>query len=354
MLYFVSGARLLPHGGAQYHFAIFAATSTLIFSHSPVAALFVFLVCVVITYLCLSWVLTRPFAAKLLARPHQRSLHTQPTPNIGGLVFVPIIAIATALSTSLLGTNNSGVILIAAGFALLALVGAIDDRIQLPTLVRLPVHFLVSAICVWYLALPVGAALFLVVLMAWAINLFNFMDGSDGQVAAVCIMGFGFLGVLAYPQWLGQVSLVISGCMLGFILLNWHPAKTFMGDAGSTTLGLAAAAIGAAGWRYQLWSWLLPLALFSPLWIDASYTLTKRIVKQERVWEGHKTHLYQRLIQMGHSPKKVAVGYTLVGLAAGIISQRFTTQDLWVNLTSLAALLCCYLVVVLLLERTLR
>ncbi len=306
--------------------------------------------------------------AQLLAKPNHRSLHTQPTPNIGGIVFVPIMAgMAYAM------TKNFS--LGAVGGLMLACIGAIDDRRPLPVILRLPFHFAASAIAVFQIMnlsnttvqspwVTLGISLLLLMIFAWSINLFNFMDGSDGIACVMALVGFGFYSLLAGGSWVGIVSLCIFSCLLGFVWLNWHPAKTFMGDAGSTTLGFSAAALGTAGWQEGIWSWIVPCAVFSPFWIDASYTLCRRILNRERFWEGHKSHLYQRLIQNGRSPQVVATAYGVAGAIAAlaainakslaeIFSQTAGTSDNWVNVTFLGALLCCYLVSVLLIERTL-
>jgi UDP-N-acetylmuramyl pentapeptide phosphotransferase/UDP-N-acetylglucosamine-1-phosphate transferase len=322
----------------------------------------------VTTYVLLRWLLTIPSIAQLLAKPNHRSLHTQPTPNIGGIVFIPIMAgMAYAMTKTFPLCAGSALVL--------ACLGAIDDRRPLPAGLRLPFHFAVSAVAVFQIMnlstlavdfhwVTIGMSLLLILIFAWAINLFNFMDGSDGIATVMALVGFGFYSLVAGSTWVGLVSLCMFSCLLGFIWLNWHPAKTFMGDAGSTTLGFCAAALGTAGWQEGLWSWIFPCSVFSPFWVDATYTLCRRVLRTERFWEGHKSHLYQRLIQQGCSAKLVALGYGLVGsLAAmsalyakpiiGIISQTVQPIDNWVNVSFLVALLCCYLVSVLLIERTL-
>jgi UDP-N-acetylmuramyl pentapeptide phosphotransferase/UDP-N-acetylglucosamine-1-phosphate transferase len=310
--------------------------------------------CAFATYAILRWLLKMPAAAQLLARPHHRSMHTQPTPNIGGLVFLPVISIA---ALSLVGFGQWQTLGAALMALVLALLGAIDDRRPLAATTRLPIHFVVSTSTAIMLlpATPLtsGLLLTLVLAIAWSINLFNFMDGSDGIAALMAIAGFGLYAFLAPDHWVGSVALCICSALCGFLALNWHPAKTFMGDAGSTVLGYAAAALGAAGWLTNQWHWTVPLAAFSPFWIDATYTLGKRILRAERFWEGHKSHVYQRLIENGWQPKAVALTYAMTGLVSGILSHWGASQLGWVNLTSLMALICCYLVALLLLERTL-
>jgi UDP-N-acetylmuramyl pentapeptide phosphotransferase/UDP-N-acetylglucosamine-1-phosphate transferase len=313
-------------------------------------------ICALVTFVLLRWLLGFAVVAQLLAKQNHRSLHSLPTPNIGGLVFVPVGALASWVTTK---SFSYSVI----GFFVLAVVGAIDDRRQLSAATRLPVHVLVSAAVAFDIvrntipqsnAATVVLLLVLVALFSWSINLFNFMDGSDGIAATAGIIGFGFYAWLADGHWIGLVASCIVGSLLGFLVLNWHPAKTFMGDAGSTTLGLSAAALGAAGWQFQLWHWTLPIAVFSPFLVDSTYTLARRVYLRERFWEGHKTHLYQRLVERFESAPTIALGYGCAGLIAGIISQNKLFEPDWVNVTFPVALICCYLAGVLLIERTLK
>lgn len=136
----------------------------------------------------------------------------------------------------------------------------------------------------------------------WWINLFNFMDGIDGLAssqATFMLVSGAALALWSEPTLIGNAAwiwgLCVASAVFGFLLLNFPPAKIFMGDVGSTYLGfmiLALALIGIqAGWlNYAVW-----LVLAAVFVTDATVTMLTRIVRRERWYEAHCSHAYQRL-----------------------------------------------------------
>src|SRR5262249_27888994 len=103
-----------------------------------------------------------------------------------------------------------------------------------------------------------------------------------------------------------------------FLLLNFHPARVFMGDVGSIPLGFLAAALGLAGWHGDLWPLWFPLLVFGPFVGDATLTLLRRLARREPVWKAHRSHYYQRLVLMGMSHGRMAAfGYVAMAACAG-------------------------------------
>ena len=236
--------------------------------------------------------------------PNERSLHTTVTPRTGGLA----IMFGTLLTWLFIGVSYEWIIL---PLALVA-ISLIDDIRGLKARWRFLAQFLV---CTVFLALhPHHIAVWVmpIVLLAlvWMVNLYNFMDGSDGLAGGMAVLGFGAYAVAAYlggyPD-LFVVCATISSACLAFLIFNFHPAKIFMGDSGSIPLGFLASALGIWGWQYDVWTFWFPLVVFSPFIVDASVTLFKRLLKREKVWLPHKSHYYQRLVQMGWGHKKTAI-----------------------------------------------
>jgi len=137
------------------------------------------------------------------------------------------------------------------------------------------------------------AAIYLV----WLLNLYNFMDGIDGiaSVEAICVC---IGGALLYA-WLGDIQgalvtvLSLAAAVLGFLIWNFPPARIFMGDAGSGFLGITLGVLSlqaAAVSPELLWAWLILLGVFI---VDATYTLLRRLLRGDRVYEAHRSHAYQ-------------------------------------------------------------
>lgn len=249
-----------------------------------------------------------------LDRPNARSLHTRVIPRTGGLgimfgVLITWLFIGVPLEWLLLPVG-------------LIAISLVDDIRGLKARWRFLAQVLVCAI---FLALHAqNTALWvlplLLLAMVWMVNLYNFMDGSDGLAGGMAVFGFSTYAIVAYVSGhfdLATLCTVVAGASLAFLVFNFHPAKIFMGDAGSIPLGFLAAAFGILGWQQALWPLWFPILVFSPFIVDATVTLIKRLLSGEKVWLAHKSHYYQRLVQMGWGHKKTAiVEYVLMFLAS--------------------------------------
>lgn len=259
--------------------------------------------------------LQRPAAfLRIMDRPNERSLHELPVPRTGGIALFLALCAGIAVLAAVRGLAPVAEAALAGGTAV-ALLGLADDLKGLSVSVRLLAQGLVAvyatAVCGYTLsgvALPgiefgLHAALPVSVLgVVWMVNLYNFMDGMDGLAGLMAGVGFGGFALLAGLQGdeaLAALTAVVAAAALGFLLFNLPPARIFMGDSGSGLLGYLAALALLAGARrgsVPLWQGAM---LFSPFIFDASYTLVRRLARRERVWEAHRTHLYQRLVLVG-------------------------------------------------------
>lgn len=287
----------------------------------------------------LSWRFTgqvRQFAGEqLLDLPNDRSSHTRPTPRGGGLGFCLAFAVTSLLGWGLsyfwpvaaldLLPNPLYVLLI---LLPLAIVGLLDDRFTLSAKVRYAVQLGGAAIALlsfgtfsltwlpetlWVTVLMGGVTL---ISFTALVNFYNFMDGLDGLVASVTALQLGFLALyLGQPLWW-----LLVAALLGFLWWNWSPAKIFMGDVGSTVLGASMAIALIAPTDDPVRS-LSAIAITLPLTADAIYTLTRRLIKGENIFQAHRTHLYQRLQQSGWSHAQVAIAYLVWTVAIALMIQ---------------------------------
>ncbi|MFM0203779.1 glycosyltransferase family 4 protein [Paraburkholderia fungorum] len=268
----------------------------------------------------LLWALLRTGIAWRLATdvPNDRSLHVVPTPRVGGWGIVPVAVAATfELAPSLWYA--------ALGTAFLAAISQIDDRRGLPARVRFAAHLIsvIGLVALFPADAPWWALAVLAFLMIWLVNLYNFMDGADGLAGGMAL--FGFAGYTAgallsdhpMPE-LAWSSAAISGAALGFLLFNFHPARIFLGDAGSISLGFLAGALGYWGWRGGVWPVSFPILVFAPFIADASITLARRLLRGERFWQAHREHYYQRMVRSGIGHTRTALTWYVL-MMAGII-----------------------------------
>jgi len=293
-------------------------------------------VLVVVSFL-LSAGLTRMFMSpsswlRVMDHPNERSLHTIPVPRAGGVAILIAFFTGMGLVALLLEMTVSPVILLSA--LLIAGISFLDDCYSLGAAFRFFVHFCAAVLLVmngfrldslefpggewqWHEYVAATVSSFLVV---WLINLYNFMDGMDGFAAGMAIIGFSCFALLGWqaqhPLFM-NANLIIVSAVIGFIIFNFPPAKIFMGDTGSSTLGFFAAAFtlwASADEIFPIW---IALLVFSPFFVDASVTLLRRLLSGERVWEAHRSHYYQRLVQMGWGHRKtVLYSYALMLMCA--------------------------------------
>ena len=273
-----------------WHYAVWA----------PVAAFALALVFV--------WRLTRLGLGQFaIDRPNERSLHNVPTPRTGGLG----LHAAVLLSWPIAGAAIPNVILLL--YLGLIVVSAMDDVRGLPVLVRLAAHLIAGCTVSAYLLMPSAAPATVILgalCIVWMINLYNFMDGSDGLAGGMALFGFVFYGIAAHMAGSTAFALLnfsIASAAAAFLIFNFHPARIFLGDAGSIPLGFLAGSLGLAGWLQNCWTWWFPLLVFSPFIVDASVTLLKRACARANIWRAHRDHYYQRLVQMGWGHRRTAL-----------------------------------------------
>lgn len=279
--------------------------------YAPIAAVFV-------TLSLIAAILSSKFGKKIQDIPNERSLHSAPIPRIGGVGLMAGILSGWILMPGALVWWVVLPMLILFGVSLL------DDMRGLTVQRRLLAH------CVAAVLLAAGSGLFtehgvwavLLVLLftMWMTNLYNFMDGSDGLAGGMALFGFACYGaaaLIAQDDMLAMLNFSIAAAALGFLYHNFPPARVFMGDAGSISLGFLAAAMGLWGWQQGCWAAWFPLLVFSPFIADASVTLVKRTLRGAKITEAHREHYYQRAIQLGWGHRNVAlVEYALMACAA--------------------------------------
>jgi UDP-N-acetylmuramyl pentapeptide phosphotransferase/UDP-N-acetylglucosamine-1-phosphate transferase len=155
------------------------------------------------------------------------------------------------------------------------------------------------------------------------------MDGFAGGMAVCGFGAFAIMGWIAGHNLFLAVNLIIASASAGFLVFNFPPARIFMGDTGSSTLGLLAAAFSLWGARDGVFPFWVAILIFSPFIADASVTLARRVFRGEKIWQAHKTHYYQKLVQAGWGHRKtVLIEYAIMmgcGISA-LLSQYITSM----------------------------
>ena len=257
--------------------------------------------------------------------PNERSSHLTPTPRGGGTAFVATSLIGFLLLLLNNALNGTELLALCCAGAIVAIAGHLDDRQKISgATIRLGFHALGAIILIVGIGFPSQISLFDrtihtgvtgsilgVLYLVWLLNLFNFMDGTDGIAASeaifVCVAGailnFHVLSDINFSA----AAVILASCTFGFLLYNWSPAKIFMGDVGSGYLGIAIGGLSLMAAKQQhelLWVWIILLAVFVS---DATVTFIRRLLRKQKPHVAHRSHAYQHLAIRFNSHAKVSL-----------------------------------------------
>jgi len=333
----------------------------------------------------LIWKLSTRF--RLYPKIRERDVHTRPTPRLGGVAMFLGVVIAFAVGSQLpqlsIVFSEPGKILAVLGAAAIIVgIGVADDIWDLDWLTKLAGQIIAAALLAWqgvqivqlpglqHTALLLSPYMFLVItvfLVVLVMNALNFIDGLDGLVAGVAIIANSVFFIYSYivtyqptaqsayfnlPQF---VSAVLIGACVGFLPLNWHPAKLFMGDAGALLVGLlmATSTIGFTGTfdasslsdKQLLPAFipiLLPFAVFLVPLIDFGSAVFRRLRAGKSPFSADRLHLHHRLLDMGHSHlHAVLIFYAWTATASvGLLLFLFTPSWVAILVTATGLVIC--------------
>lgn len=276
----------------------------------------------------ISWVLTLALrkyalAKRLMDIPNERSSHSIPTPRGGGVAIVAVFLMAVPF-LYIFGLLDRDVMIVFLGTGLLvSVIGFADDHGHIPAKWRLLGHFAAASWGLFFLKglppiLMFGVELELswvghllaIIYVVWLLNLYNFMDGIDGLAGAEAIfVCFGACIVYWFADTTALIwpAIILAAAVAGFLCWNFPSARIFMGDAGSGFLGITLAMLSIqAAWTSSqfLWSWLILMGVFI---VDATWTLIRRLMRGDKIYEAHRSHGYQFASRIFSSHKKVTL-----------------------------------------------
>jgi UDP-N-acetylmuramyl pentapeptide phosphotransferase/UDP-N-acetylglucosamine-1-phosphate transferase len=303
-------------------------------------------------------------------------MHVAPVPRAGGtaIMFNLFIWLGIIILNNIIQLNQELYILFGTMLIIL-FISFLDDCINLSAKIRLLAQVIAALILInnnfiiteirlpfidndytiyfpWLLALPI--TLFFIV---WMVNLYNFMDGLDGFASGMAIFGFGamfFVSMLNNHAQFAWINLIITMAVAGFLTFNFPPAKIFLGDVGSASLGFLAAGFAI----YANHQNILPLwqagIIFSPFIFDATITLIKRIYHREKFWQPHRSHYYQRLATSDFGHKKTLLSsYLLMAICSGSVIIINIFHHANIDLYVLIGNLLMYFILIVILENKL-
>jgi len=313
-------------------------------------ALYAFLAAAVVAALLTPLTMRLARAVGAVDEPRERGLSDRQTPLLGGLaIFAGALVAGLIWLPAGYGKEHQlwhGVLLAA---ALITVVGALDDRFDLPPAVKLGgqvaaavivVHFgvVVKVITLPFIgqlhfpnagATNAGPALTVIGLVVM-MNIVNFSDGVDGLAAGVCVIIAGTLAIIAFNLGRpapGVLAALTAGAALGFLVHNFPPASSFMGDCGSNLLGLlmGCVAVEAAVKTPVVVSFVLPLILLAVPFLDTTFVVLKRLKYKQPIYRPDSEHFHHRMARIGFSSRRtIAYLYAWTLMLAGLaLALRF-------------------------------
>ena len=269
--------------------------------------------------------------------PVERSSHLEPVVRGGGIGWFLgglLGAAAGILALFASGTAISlpQVLLVAAAGLALGLIGLADDLGTISPLMRLVLQFAaglsLTVSMIGQMHLGAAAVIAVALSTVLVINAVNFMDGLNTLITAWAIFAglwMSFFALLAGRPAIAVMSLALAGAAGGFLPLNRHPAKAFLGDIGSYAIGALTLSLFWVLWASGI-SFLILLAPFVIPLADVLLTLLRRLYGQERIFEAHKKHAYQRLHQAGLTHERVSA----VHLGSAIVCSAIAAVGVYV------------------------
>lgn len=269
-------------------------------------------------------------ASNLMDVPNSRSSHSIPTPRGGGvaIVCVFLLVVLYLATTGAIDWYLAWVLIVSSGGV--AILGFLDDHGHIAARWRLLGHFSAGVFAVFLLGgvpkivifgfsfnLMWLGSLLAVLYLVWMLNLYNFMDGIDGlaSVEAICVCaGAALVAWLSGFHELIWAPLLLAATVSGFLYWNFPPARIFMGDAGSGFLGITLGILSLhASWVNSnfLYVWLILLGVFI---VDATFTLFRRLMRGDKVYEAHRSHAYQFASRHFGSHKVVTLAVAAINI----------------------------------------
>ena len=280
---------------------------------------FIFFLTVITSFFC-TYVIEKFFLKSdlFIDKPSLRKYHKNPVPTAGGISIITSFFAFILVSNIFYELDISSLIIMALALTPIIIVGLIDDYKGINIYVRLFAQFFSASLIIYFFQIknnfydinlntqtPYIIVFISIILSVWLMNLFNFMDGIDGYASSQCAFvsfSSAFIAYLNSPE--NFIFIILFGLgfsNIGFLFRNWHPAKIFMGDTGSVSIGCIIAFLifySASESIVSIYTWLILLSIFIA---DSTYTLFVRIVTKQDVLKPHLTHGFHMLTKKKNS-----------------------------------------------------
>ncbi|MCF6201157.1 MAG: undecaprenyl/decaprenyl-phosphate alpha-N-acetylglucosaminyl 1-phosphate transferase [Hydrogenimonas sp.] len=309
---------------------------------------FLMLVTFALTAACTAFFIKHADKFGLIDIPNERSMHANPTPRGAGICFglasLLVSFVAIALDLNRLQEYYYVYIAIAVVFA----AGYLDDKKGLSPKVKF--IFIIAAaliLCIngiyidtlghymgYRLDLPIFIAIpFTVFAITGFTNALNLIDGLDGlaaTISAVMMGAFLWIGYINGDELMIMLSSIFLASIAAFLLFNWHPAKVFMGDSGSLTLGFTVAVLAVRATEF-----IEPMAVLFIVVLPVLDTFIVMVRRKQRglsLFSADKTHMHHILYKRYEDIPYTVILLVYIQIAFTIIGVQLRHADNFMSL----------------------
>lgn len=314
------------------------------------AFIFPFFVSLLVSIITTPFVIKLAYRYKVLDDPkthkHPAILHKKPTPRAGG---VPIYIAIFLSSLIFLSVTSQLLIILISGF-FVVLIGVLDDKYDLSPYLRFLTNILLATVVVLtgvtipFITNPLGGILHFsaqnmdtffipqilaVVWIVWVMNMLNWSKGVDGQMPGIAAISAIVIGIasLRFPFLepanitTSQLSFIVAGASLGFLVFNFYPAKIFPGYS-ATILGFFIGILSILS-GVKLATAILVMGVPT---VDALFTVLRRVLSKKSPFWHDKGHLHHLLLKHGFSQRTIAVFYWVMSALLGLIALNLSSR----------------------------
>ena len=295
--------------------------------------------------------------------PNERKVHQKPMPRLGGLAIYG----AFLFGYMMYGSLTTQMLSILIGAFIIILLGVLDDIKPIRAKYKFLVQLVSAVIVVFYgklffyeisiLGLNLAFSnlvgqLISIFFILGAVNAINLIDGLDGLCAGVSAIYFITVAIIAFI--LNQLNgldiilcLIMIGSTLGYLVHNFPPAKTFMGDSGSTFLGFMIAIIALLGFKVTtITSLAIPIVILAIPIFDTLFAILRRLIHHKNIGQPDKEHLHHQLLKMKFSPRKTILIIYGINILFSAVSIFYVVGDEYVAIVIYIILMVLLLYIV--------
>jgi UDP-GlcNAc:undecaprenyl-phosphate/decaprenyl-phosphate GlcNAc-1-phosphate transferase len=291
--------------------------------------------------------------------PNHRSMHEYPVKKSAGLIFMSIFVISVSIFSYIKSSMTDHIFYVLSGVSLFVILGLLDDIYDLRSIHKLVVQFIIVYLLLYFFisteyhvlrissfSYPVVARFFTTLLIVFVMNLCNFMDGLDLYLSLNSIFAIGILFVCfsAFLLETSWILFIFLSVIFSFLFFNYPPARLFMGDSGSLSIGFLLASlplfIQSQNQDFSMIFFFIPF-----YWTDGLVTIFKRLLQKENILQAHRQHLYQKISLKCWSKKQTSITLSLLNLLSlpTLLTLNYYTDNLFIfHLVFAFVYLCLY------------